>query len=854
MKKWYTYILIFAFCWCESNDLYAQSFLDVSEMLGDPISFSEREYGSGVSFYDINGDGWDDITVPAFNDSLICLINDQGTFTKIHPVYCDGQAKATLWGDYDNDGDADLFITFFNASNRLYKNLGDFQFEDVTEQLGLMMAPAESFSASWGDINSDGLLDLLVCNYNLGNAIGSWLFVNQGEIGFTEESNQRGLNIGSDYTLGASFFDFNEDGLQDIHLANDRAPADAILVNEGDYFVNNANSAGLDYYCNSMSSSVADFNHDGRFDIYVSNTPEGNFLWRRTTEPFYYNEAEGRGVGMERFAWGGSWIDFDNDSWEDLYINNHPGANDLQPFFINQTGFFTQESLVPNLSGSWSSFAGGKGDFNNDGYYDLAINCDENIPMKLLRNEGGDNNWVKVKLQGSISNRDGIGTLISYSFNDVATIRYTASNTGYLTQDSQWIILGIGDATEISELTLTWLSGQVDTYHNIPAHSVLTLVEGFEEVNLVGWNADEVIHLCEGESVTLEASASSPVTWNNGVEGNFCTVDQSGTYVASSTNELGIVNFSPAVHVQVESIAMPEVLVSHVSCTGLSDGTASLEMDDALQYDLFFEGMLVPEFSNLATGEYALVISTQNNCTTTQTFFVQEPSPLAATFSTSDITCFGLSDGLFQLENVVGGTGTYNTSLQKDGEEILPDAWQSLEEGVYHFTLTDENGCTSEESFTMSQPQPLILEVLGTQVENWFTVNASGGTIPYTITWNEIEIPNDYSVYLTEEDNYFVCTDQNNCITNLNVNIEPPVISAIQEIANDVLIFRWKDELVVKGLLPSQITVFDNLGRVLDVYKGSAIQTRMPLNTMATIALAVVNDQSFVFKIGGKGE
>lgn len=838
MKKFF--VLIAGIVLFLSESSVGQSFSDVSGLLGTPIVFNGRDYGSGISFYDFNKDGLDDITIPNVSESIIFLINNGNGFDRVELIPNEGKGKMVLWGDYDNDGDADLYITFNTGVNRMFRQDENFQFVDVTEQLGILKPAVQSYGASWGDINGDGFLDLLVCNYDEG-PVGNWLFLNDQGESFSDVSVQYGVNIGSDFSFVGTFFDFNNDGKQDIHIANDRFPIDAMYVNQGEYFSNNAVSAGFDTFVNSMCSSLADFNHDGRLDLYVTNTMDGNFLWRRTTDPLYYDVAISLGVKVNRWCWGASWVDIDNDSWEDLFVNNHPNANDLQPFFMNQTGMFTQQNMVNQYANSWSSFASAKGDFNGDGYYDFAINCDENIPVKLLQNDGGSNHFVKVNLQGVISNSDGIGTLIEYTIGGVSNKRYVTSTTGYLTQDSQWMILGIGEATMIDELKLTWLSGQVDIYNDVPASSVLTLIEGFEEVNIQNLPENNEVHLCVGEVFTATIESNNFIVWNTGEEGGTQIFSEPGTYFATVTNSMGIVNYSDSLYIYVEDFPEYSLTVHPISCYGESDGFIEVFSIDPIDNIVENSNGEVLGYTDLAEGVYTFTAISEFGCLSSSPFQIEMPSPLETNFLYENISCFGLNDGSFTITSTEGGVGQLSTLLYQNEMEVLPENWWSLQPGDYTVSTFDESGCVNTQLFYISEPDPLILDLTGLNLEGWFEIDVSGGTPPYSISWNDDAVANGNAVVALAGENIAIATDDNNCSSVYNLNFVPAVIQSIDTVkSHESLTAYYAQGLIHLSNFVNTISIYDCRGGL--VYKNETSNLSYSVDIASGIYFIVLNN------------
>jgi hypothetical protein len=822
--------------------------MDVSELLGSPISQVGREYGNGIGFYDINNDGFDDITVPVINDSLICLLSNGSSFTRIHPVYCNGQVKQALWGDYDNDGDPDLYITFYAGVNKLYENDGSLNFTDVTNQMGVESDAWQSYGASWGDVNNDGWLDLVVAVYNEGLARHSWMFMNHEGQFFTEESINRGLNEESDFTFQPSFLDVNGDLYPEIHLANDRAPDDGLLINNIDYYSNAANAMGIDGFCNSMSSSIADFDNDGDLDIYVSNTMEGNFFWMKTSDLYYYNIASAAGVAVNAFCWGANWIDYNNDGWEDLFVNNHPGPGATQPFFMNINGNgFEQHNGVSNIEGSWSSFSASKGDFNNDGYPDLAINPDEGLHVKLLTSTG-TNNWIKIKLQGQVSNRDGIGAWIEYVPEGSARrYRYTRNGTGYLMQDSQWMILGLGEAEMVEELVIRWPSGIIETFYNIPAGQISTYIEGYENLMVVDENSSpfqiEEIHLCPGETVTLYSNATNSTTWNTGAETSSLNVNESGIYYFTSISDAGVINFSNAINVVFEEINAFEIISNNPICAGDSNGSVQI-IDPLNEWVLSSEGT---SLNNLNAGIYTFSLQHISGCIAeSMTVELNDPAMPALDFTTTNALCYNEPSGnIFLLETNYTNAEIINPSNQ----EFIPieSAEVSLSAGQYQLIHENLNGCVGVQYFEIFQPDPLQLNVVSINDEvPEFNLIAMGGTSPYQFYMDDVLIGNSSSVILENMNHVLQVIDANGCSATGVILDFPqlPEIVSVEDINSNYLNKPYYQYGKIVNVSEENRTykIYNALGQIL--MQGLIFNQEIPLNLNSQMILLELTDQS----------
>ncbi|MCB0704299.1 MAG: VCBS repeat-containing protein, partial [Saprospiraceae bacterium] len=195
-----------------------------------------KDFGTGVSAVDFTGDGLDDIVLATGENLPMRFFqnNGDGTFQEIDNFILNSIRfqKMVLFGDIDNDGDPDLFVTSWDKSERLYRNDGNLVFKDITNAAGIKQNFEETDGASFGDVNNDGLLDLYVCNRTKEN-VGNYLYINQGNNTFSEEAVARGVSDDTQLSFQSIFFDYDNDGDQDLYVVNDRDYANALFQNDG---------------------------------------------------------------------------------------------------------------------------------------------------------------------------------------------------------------------------------------------------------------------------------------------------------------------------------------------------------------------------------------------------------------------------------------------------------------------------------------------------------------------------------------------------------------------------------------------------------------------------------------------
>lgn len=458
-----------------------------------------EEFGGGVSLYDFNGDGWDDLSFPsAKGDSLLFFQNNQGIFEKIEALVIDTLAtKQLLWADIDNDGDQDLYITSFQAANRLYENDGNMNLTDITTSAGFMLFPDPSYGAAFGDYDLDGFLDLYITNRSNGisDNYTNLLYKNNGDNTFTNVTIQTNTSDGYKVSFCASFLDINHNLFPDIYIANDRVAPNTLLLNEGNgSFSDISASSNTGIVMNAMNVSAADYNNDSHLDIYITNTPEGNALFSNNGDETFTEVAVNAGVAFNQVSWGASFFDYDNDADLDLYVSSfETGVGKNNGFFENlDNGTFS--SIIPNgMEGDTTkSFGNAIGDFNQDGLIDIVVS-NVNAPIMLWENQtSNNNNWLKINLEGVVSNRDGIGSWIEVYTNGQKQVRYTQCGTGYLGQNSKNEHFGLGSFTQADSVIVFWSSGEVDKLENVDANQTLYIQEQMTINSLTNFSKEKI--------------------------------------------------------------------------------------------------------------------------------------------------------------------------------------------------------------------------------------------------------------------------------------------------------------------------------------------------------------------------
>ncbi len=465
----------------------AQIYTEVAQNLNINHIYSYNNFGGGISFCDFDDDGWDDLTVATARGDMIHFYKNTGAgFQQIAAITTDtNEIKQLLWADIDNDGDMDLFTAVFDSTNYIYVNDGSFNFTAMPLPNPNNGAISQTFAADFGDYDIDGDLDLLITNRDFSGLLPNQLLQNDGNGNFTDVTANYFFDTISQPTFCVNFLDYNRDGLPDIYTAEDRVTyKNQLYKNLGaGQFEDRTDSCNAGVGIDGMGLAIGDYDHDHHLDIYVANGPLGNPLFHNNGDETFTDKAVTAGVTVNKVSWSSQFFDYDNDMDLDLHVCATVGMGSPSPdknAFFENLGNGTFSDVINNIMAgdSSTSFSSAIGDINNDGYPDIAINNALPDSLTLWQSSGGTNNWIKIKLEGTISNRDGIGSWIDVYAGGKRRTHYTVCGSGYLGQSSHSKIIGLGTNSQADSIVVTWLSEEVSTLYNVAANQSLLIVEG----------------------------------------------------------------------------------------------------------------------------------------------------------------------------------------------------------------------------------------------------------------------------------------------------------------------------------------------------------------------------------------
>lgn len=466
--------------------------------------------GPSISFFDFDQDGWDDITIPASeNNDFQFFKNVNGNFQAIDLGITSNtiQARHAIWVDMDNDGDHDFFATSDLGYLWLYRNEGNNTFTNITDTSGLPDIDIPYWGSSWGDYNNDGILDVFISIRDADQLQGNLLYQGNGDGTFIDTTTSAGIDPTGYITFCSSFFDYDNDGDQDIYTANDKCiTPNTLYRNNGDgTFTDVSIESGTDLYMSAMSTTIDDFNNDGWLDIYVTNfyppfeedVTVGNAYLLNNGDGTFTNIALENGTRFDSIGWGTVCIDALNNTYKDLYVSGSVDGEDgrlSSALYLNDgLGNYTITTNTGIEDDHFISYSNALGDIQNDGLQDIVVINANNAPISLWNNiSTTTNNWLKLTLEGTASNKMGIGSKIKVGVGDNVYYGYTLCGEGYMNQNSNAEFFGLGDATTVDYIEVTWLSGMIDRIEDLDVNQTLHIVEGSNPLTIDEFTINDI--------------------------------------------------------------------------------------------------------------------------------------------------------------------------------------------------------------------------------------------------------------------------------------------------------------------------------------------------------------------------
>jgi enediyne biosynthesis protein E4 len=493
-----------------------------------------------VAVFDYNHDGYPDIffangadirtlkkTAPKYYNRLFA--NDgKGHFTDVTDkagLRGSGYDTGVAIGDYDNDGNEDIFVGGVYR-NTLYHNNGDGTFTDVTEKAGLNRPDAEygplwSVGAAWVDVNNDGLLDLFVVNYLSWNIDSepaceyqgrreychpkfykrspNQLYLNNGDGTFTDISASSGIRAHPGKGMGVAIADYDLDGRMDLFVTNDKVYNSLFHNLGGNRFEEVAFDAGVAAnengdFVSGMGVDFRDIDNDGLPDIvFVALDDETFPLFRNTGKGAFLDATWLSRMGSLSLRMAGyspSIFDFDNDGWKDVFVSRghvqSPGAAprvtvDQPNTVFRNLGGTSFEALTSEAGLDSQPPRRHRGtavaDLNGDGLLDVVVSAISAPGEIWINRSPGANHWLELKLEGTRSNRDAIGARVKVVTPDMTQYNHVTTSVGYASSSAGPLHFGLGAARSASLVVITWPSGAVQELHDVAADRIVHVRE-----------------------------------------------------------------------------------------------------------------------------------------------------------------------------------------------------------------------------------------------------------------------------------------------------------------------------------------------------------------------------------------
>ena len=624
-------------------------------------------YGNGISFYDFNNDGFDDITLLFESQAPVFLQNNQGSLAEVNfpGINVTGRTRSVCWVDFNEDGYPDLSFYGSNEGIRLYLNNGDFSFTDITDNAGIEQTGCTGYAQAWADYDLDGDLDVYFSNYesDLSPAFcTNKLYRNNGDNTFTELASQLGVDNGLQMTLVSVWTDIDGDHDMDLYVTNDRLEFfNSLYQNNGDgTFSDISVETGLFENFDAMSGTIGDINQDGLPDIYVTDNIN-NRLYQSNGNGTYTDVAGMMNVQMHKPCWGAAFTDANLDGKQDLIVASATlVALHEHLFFFQNTGFTFESNLGVGFSSQMGdSYAIALGDVNNDGKQDIACHNQDSTGSILYTNQFETGNYLKIKLQGTASNRDGIGSRIKIHSNNNIQYLFMQCGDQYLSQNSQWLIAGIGDAFKADSVIVDWPGGARDVFYDLAAGHRHLLQEGMGGTPLTVQYSGATIP-CFGDTVAFSIEPNGFITWSNGQSEPSIFLTQNDTVQAWLNNGqyTQVSDFIPLHFLDAPNYNLNLIMPP---CFGMEGSLTSIENYPEITTVLIDSLPHVLPVTNLTSGIYEVIISQTDHCDVRQEITITEPEALQAQLlikiQDSGSDC---PDGISGSALVSGGTEPYN--------------------------------------------------------------------------------------------------------------------------------------------------------------------------------------------------
>jgi hypothetical protein len=504
---------------------------------GSGLHYIMETVSAGLALFDYDGDGYIDIYF--LNGAPLkgtktdvapknALYRNEGNWkftdvTEKAGVGDEGYGLGVAVGDYDNDGDPDIYLNNYGP-NVLYRNNGDGTFTDVTKQAGVDNGFRVGAGTCFLDMDKDGDLDLYVSVYldfsyekhvtlttkgfpvyanpRFYPPMPDFLYRNNGDGTFTDVSKSSGIGEHAGWGMGIVCGDYDNDGDTDVFIGNDVAE-NFLFQNDGTgkfEEVGLITATAYDLHGDeqgSMGVDCGDYDNDGFLDFYVTSY-QGQLatLYRNLGNGMFEDVTllTGAGAGtLPHVTWGNSFVDFDNNGFRDIFVACGHLQDNVEKF--DDTTTYTARNIllmntgdgkfkdISDQSGDGmkvklSSRGAGFDDLDNDGDVDVVILNSRREPTILRNDSPSKGHWLQVRLQGVKTNRDGVGAHVKVISDDLTLLDEVHSGRGYQSHYGSRLYFGLGNRDNVDQIEVSWIGGGIDVFKNIAVDKIVTLIEG----------------------------------------------------------------------------------------------------------------------------------------------------------------------------------------------------------------------------------------------------------------------------------------------------------------------------------------------------------------------------------------
>ncbi len=443
-----------------------------------------------VAWGDYDNDGDEDLYLTNDGPNRLFRNDGEDTFTDVTAATGVGNALfsvGTAFGDLDNDGDLDLYVVNFQSGpDALYRNdgptgpSGEYAFTDIAATAGIVL-DRSSRGMAFFDFDRDGLLDIYV------NAIGpDILYHNEGDLQFIDVAAVVGIVGAPGQGVGVVGTDLNKDGLMDIYNANRSGDLSNLFLNSNGTFSDIATAAGVNALGLGMGILAFDYDNDLDMDLYWtvwpgSGSTSGNVLYQNQGGGSLFVDVADATATRDPLGWGISCNagDIDNDRWMDFFVTNgFDSSTSANVLFRNLAGTSFENVTAAIGGGAWDGRGVAFSDYDLDGDLDLCVTGDVDAETRLWRNDtNSGNHWIVLRLQGVTSNRSAIGTWVEVTAGGLTTAQEVSGGAGRGSFNSLPLEFGLGASSQIDSIVIRWPGGHRQLMTDVPADNYLTIHE-----------------------------------------------------------------------------------------------------------------------------------------------------------------------------------------------------------------------------------------------------------------------------------------------------------------------------------------------------------------------------------------